>query len=196
MEAFLNEMLPRFLDPAIVWKPINYGSKHRLLTTLPTRLRGYANFSPALRPKSLVLVDRDDDDCLDLKAQLETACRAASLTTLAVAEAGQSFDVVNRVVIEELEAWYFGDIDALCAEWPGIPVTLGKQARFRNPDGIAGGTHEALLSVLQRAGHFKGLDRLPKIEAARRMGKRVDPANNQSHSFRAFLTGLCALVAA
>lgn len=195
MEAFLNEMLPRYLDPAIAWKPINYGSKHRLLATLPTRLRGYANINPAYRPKSLVLVDRDDDDCLALKAQLEAACHAANLISRAAAQAEHSFDIVNRVVIEELEAWYFGDISALRTAWPGVPATLGHQARFRNPDAVLGGTHEALLSVLQRAGHFKGLDRLPKIEAARRMGKLVDPENNQSQSFNAFLTGLQALVA-
>jgi hypothetical protein len=195
MEAFLNEMLPRYLDPVIAWKPINYGSKHRLLNTLPTRLRGYANIDQVYRPKSLILVDRDDDDCLELKNRLEIACREANLTTRGGAQIGQFIDVVNRIVVEELEAWYFGDIAALLTVWPGVPATLGQQARFRNPDAVSGGTHETLLSVLQRAGHFKRLDRLPKIDAARRMGKLVEPDRNQSHSFQTFLAGLQALVA-
>ena len=62
---------------------------------------------------------------------------------------------------------------------------------FRNPDAIAGGTWEALERVLRQAGYFGG--GLPKIEVAREMAKHMDPARNESTSFRQFAQGLASL---
>lgn len=195
MEAFLGDFLPRILSEASDWKIIDHSSKWQLLNNLPVRLLGYAKMPILHRPKVLVLVDRDDDECSMLKARLESACNNASLFSKTSPGVAGTFDVVNRIVVEELEAWYFGDVHALCEAWPGVPATLGAQARFRDPDAITGGTHEALLGVLQKAGHFRGMERLPKIDAARRMGALIDPAHNRSVSFQHFLTGLNALVA-
>ncbi|MGH7753687.1 MAG: DUF4276 family protein, partial [Gemmatimonadales bacterium] len=59
---------------------------------------------------------------------------------------------------------------------------------FRDPDGIAGGTWEALERVLQRAGYFKA--GLRKIEAARTISNNMDPDRNRSASFTAFRDAL------
>lgn len=195
MEAFLEDLLPRIVPQAVDRKIINHGSKWQLLQRLPNRLVGYARIPVLHRPKILILIDRDDDDCVVLKQRLEDGCRHAGLTSRTRPSGDGLFDVVNRIVIEELEAWYFGDVAAMAREWPGVPATLAAQARFRDPDAIAGGTHEVLLSVLQKAGHFRGQERLPKIDAARRMGAGIDPARNRSASFKHFMTGLDALVA-
>ena len=101
------------------------------------------------------------------------------------------FVVLNRIAVEELEAWFFGDIAALANAFPGVSPTLGAQARYRDPDAIAGGTWEALQRVLQKAGYFGG--GLPKIEVARTLAKHMDPARNTSSSFRQFVQGLAAL---
>jgi len=195
MEAFLGDFLPRIIPDISDLKIIDHSSKWQLLNTIPIRLLGYAKIPILHRPKVLVLVDRDDDECMTLKARLELACSNASLFSKTSPAVAGTFDVVNRIVVEELEAWYFGDVHALCEAWPGVSATLGAQARFRDPDAITGGTHEALLGVLQKAGHLRGMERLPKIDAARRMGALVDPARNSSASFQHFLTGLNALVA-
>lgn len=195
MVAFLNDLLPRVLAKGIVWKIIDHTSKWQLLSNLPVRLRGYARQPVLYRPKILVLVDRDNDECTALKDRLERVCRDANLRSKTKPDGAGAFDVVNRIVVEELEAWYFGDVDAMVQGWPGVSVNLAENAKFRDPDAIAGGTHEAFLGILQRAGHFRGLERLPKIDAARRMGSLVDPERNRSASFRNFLTGLQTLVA-
>lgn len=195
MEAFLEGLLPRILEPEIPLKIINHGSKSQLLKGLPQRLLGYSKCPLAYRPKVLVLIDRDAADCLALKAQLEGACHAANLPTKSAPAADGAFEVVNRIVIEELEAWYFGAVPALAAAFPGTPLTLANKQKFRDPDAVGGGTHEQLLRVLQNAGHYKGLDRLPKIDAARRMGALIEPAANRSASFSHFLSGLHALQA-
>lgn len=194
MQAFLEGLLPRVLDQGTPFKIINHESKHQLLAAVPKRLLGYSRYSRvATRPKVLVLLDRDADNCIKLKAQLEKACRDANLTSKSMPELDGSFEVVNRIIVEELEAWYFGAVPALVVAFPGVPATLADKQGFRDPDAVRGGTHEQLLKVLQRAGHFAGLDRLPKIATARTMGLLVDPATNRSTSFSHFLSGLKAL---
>ncbi|WP_302480052.1 DUF4276 family protein [Sphingomonas bacterium] len=193
MESFLKTLLPRHIDPRILFRSIDYGSKQQLLSRLPARMMGYARIPIDHRPLSLVLVDRDDDDCMSLKQRLNDACVAAGLRTRAATETG-ALDVVNRIVVEELEAWFFGDATALDKEWSGAGRVIAK-AGFRDPDAIRGGTHEALLRELQRAGHLRGLTRLPKIDTARSMGALIDPGRNTSCSFQHFWTGLHSLLA-
>lgn len=193
MEAFIRDFLPRILAQDVSWRPINHGSKTQLLAELPRRLTGYARMPIEYRPRALVLVDRDDDDCLELKTRLEAAVSAAGLSHKA--QAGVvDFDVVNRIVIEELEAWYFGDMEAVAAEWPGVRVSLGNSARYRDPDAIGGGTHEAFLRVLKQAGYWKDQAKLPKVETARKMAALINPERNRSASFQHFMSGLNALV--
>lgn len=194
MEAFLRDFVPRVLPSGIPWRPIDHGSKWQLLRALPDRLRGYAAIPVGYRPKILVLVDRDDDDCIALKRQLDDATHGAGLVSRTGNHNGE-FDVVNRIVVEELEAWFFGDGTALAQGWPGVPTSLPNCQRYRDPDAILGGTHEALLAVLQKAGHWRGMAKLPKSEVARRMATLIDPARNRSRSFHHFMTGLQALVA-
>lgn len=194
MEAFLEGALPKILNANIPRKIIDHGSKKHLIRELPNRLQGYAKYPVDYRPKSLVLLDRDNDDCLALKAVLEEYCRDASLATKSSPSADGTFDVVNRIVIEELEAWYFGAIPALTLAYPGVPANLSAQHNFRDPDGVAGGTHETLLRVFQHCGHYKGLKHLPKIETARRVSALLDPGSNRSRSFQQFLAGLNSLV--
>jgi hypothetical protein len=101
--------------------------------------------------------------------------------------------VLNRLAIEELEAWFFGDVGALRAAYPGIPSSLGERANYRDPDAIRGGTWEALERELQRAGHHR--EGLAKIKAAQEIAAHMAPERNRSRSFQAFRQGLLDLVA-
>jgi hypothetical protein len=93
--------------------------------------------------------------------------------------------VAIRLAIEELEAWYFGDWDAVRAAYPRVPDTIPNQANYRDPDAIAGGTWEAFERVLKRAGYFQ--TGLRKIEAARAISEHWQLEGNRSHSFRVFV---------
>ena len=57
-------------------------------------------------------------------------------------------------LIEELEAWFFGDIAAIHAVYPRVSIHLGSRANFRDPDAIPGGTWEALERVFKRGRLF------------------------------------------
>ena len=128
---------------------------------------------------------------MELKRRLDSCCRDARLSCRAH-ELGDAIQVLNRIVIEELEAWYFGDWPAVRRAFPRVPKTVPKQAKYRQPDAIAGGTWEALERILQRAGYFK--TGLRKIELARTVGCYADAEHNRSHSFQTFRKGLQDLV--
>lgn len=186
MEAFLRELLPRLLGDQITYQVYPSRSKDDLLRKLPARLRGYASWLPD-DWRIVVVVDCDDDECFSLKQILENEAARAGLRTRA-AVGGSDWQLVNRIAVEELEAWYFGDWEAVCEAYSGVPLTLPNRAGFRNPDAIHGGTWERLERILQDAGYFP--TGLRKIELARALGRRIDLHRNRSCSFKVFRDAL------
>ncbi len=182
MEAFLRVLLPRLLPPDRCFGVRVFQGKHDLLRKLESRLRGYAKWLPDDH-RIFVMVDRDNDDCHELKARLEEAAGRAGLLTRPRANA-RPWQVVNRVVIEELEAWYFGDWDAVRVAYPKVSSTISNKAPYRVPDAIAGGTWEAFERILKRHGYFS--TGLRKVEAARAIAVHIDPKRNCSQSFGLF----------
>lgn len=180
-EAALAPLLPMLL-PSTTFEVHSFGSKDRLKKKLRDRLRGYASWLPDDQ-RIVVLVDRDDDDCVELKKQLLEDVAASRLRPRS---RGQAWQVAIRIVVEELEAWYFGDWEAVRKAYPKVPPTIPKQAKYRDPDAIAGGTWEALERVLQSAGYFPG--GLAKIELARTVSSHMRFERNNSRSFQAFST--------
>jgi hypothetical protein len=188
-EAFLGGFLRHLLPADTTWNPIVFQGKSDLLTNLERRLKGYKAWMPA-DWKIVVLIDEDRADCLSLKRRMEAAATGAGMISKSEAKGG-TFNVLNRIAVEELEAWFFGDIEALATAYPGVSPNLGAKAHYQNPDAISGGTWEALERVLQRAGYFGG--GLSKIEVAREMARRMNPGRNKSASFKCFAAGLAAL---
>lgn len=180
-EAFLDGLLRRLLG-TVSYSIYPFQCKDELLKRLPDRLRGYSAWLPE-NFRIVILVDRDDDDCRELKAKLEQSAQNVGLATRS-RRAQDQFAVVNRIVIEELEAWYFGDWEAVRAAYPRVPTAVPRRAPFRDPDGIRGGTWEAFERVLKRAGYFK--TGLRKIEAARAIALHIEPTRNRSRSFQVF----------
>jgi hypothetical protein len=98
--------------------------------------------------------------------------------------------VINRIVVEELEAWYFGDWQAVRSAFPSVPESIPRQAGYRIPDEIRGGTWERFEQVLKRAGYFS--TGLRKLECAKAVARHMRPERNGSRSFQAFLEALSA----
>ena len=188
MEVFLRALLPRLLGAA-PFEIRTFQCKKDLLTRLPDRLRGYAWFPEDYRV--VVIVDQDSDACQELKQKLEQHALDAGLPTRTHPQQGH-FTIVNRIAIEELEAWYFGDWEAVRTAYPRVSQNVPRRARFRNPDAIAGGTWEAFERTLQRHGYFK--EGLRKIEAARSIAQYLDPASNTSRSFQVLRDALLEFV--
>ena len=180
MESFLRIVFPVILGQEATFDIHPFQGKQDLMDKLPSRLRGYANWIPA-SSRILVLVDRDDEECAHLKSRMEQVAAAAGLRT--PSSGGGHWQVANRIAIEELESWYFGDWEAVRECYPKVKSTVPDKAQFRDPDRI-GGTCEAFERVLQAAGYFKG--GLRKVEAAREISAHFVPERNRSRSFQVF----------
>ena len=182
MEMALEQLLPRMLAGAD-FQIIRFQCKDDLLKNLPDRLRGYSQWLPA-NWAILVLVDRDDDDCRVLKQAMEKMAADSRLLSKTLAGHGQPFQVANRIAVEELEAWFFGDWTAVQTAYPRVSASQVSKQGFRDPDAVLGGTWEALERVLKKAGYFK--TGLRKMECAKQVAQHMEPARNASRSFQAF----------
>jgi hypothetical protein len=161
--------------------------KGDLLQNLSNRLRGYRRWLP-VDWCIVVLIDEDRQDCHKLKTDLEGIALKAGFATKTTPNKKNRFEVLNRLAIEELEAWFFGDVTALRSTYPRVSPNLGKKAKYRDPDAIKGGTWEALERVLQAAGYHRG--GLAKIAAAREISDHMDAWRSTSRSFQVFRDGL------
>lgn len=187
----LEQILPKILSQKITYKIHDFRGKSDLIKKLPDRLAGYKTWIPE-DYKIIILVDRDDESCQNLKSKLEKIAIKKGFITKSISKNQKAFQVLNRIAIEELEAWFFGDVKAMVSAYPKVSPNLGQKAKFRNPDQINGGTWEALEQVLQRAGYHQG--GLEKVKAAREISKFMNPQNNRSPSFQVFYQGLLEMI--
>ena len=185
-EVLLRGLIPK-VAPEATFEVRVFNGKQALLRKLSERLRGYASWISSADTRIVVLVDRDDDDCHDLKSHLVSVAEAAGLSVASYAEQSQGL-VLNRIVIEELEAWFLGDPNALTACYPRVPITYVSRAAYRDPDAIKGGTWEALERLLQQSGYIKG--GLAKVSIARELVEHMSLEENRLLSFQHFRDGL------
>jgi len=189
-EAALDELVPKIV-PHATFRVHPYQGKPDLLRKLPSRLKGYRRWLPA-DWRIVVLLDADTpESCRELKEGVEAIVHDAGLSTPSSKRTHSPVEVLVRLAVEELEAWFFGDIDALRTAYPRVPATLAEKAKYRDPDAIRGGTCEELERVLRRAGYHG--TRYPKITGARNIAPHMDPLQNHSRSFQVFRDGLLAL---
>ena len=189
METALRLLLPKMIGD-LSFEIYPYQCKQDLLANLPDRLRGYRQWLIE-NWRIVVLLDLDDEDCRLLKDHLEQVAIAAGLSTKSTVLV-KPYVVVNRLAIEELEAWYFGDWTAVRAAYPRVSRSIPYKAKYRDLDAIHGGTWEAFERILKRAGYFAG--GLRKIEAARAIAQYMTPEINRSKSFQVFRSCLREMV--
>jgi hypothetical protein len=173
----LEQLIPKIVGPDHTFAIRDFGSKYELMKKLESRFRGYAKRMSDWDARIVVLVDEDRQDCRALKKEIMEMAKRAGIDD----------KVLCRIVVEELEAWFFGDLEALRKVYPKLSASLHTQARYRNPDRIPGGTWEHLDKLLRQSGYSAGLR---KTETAALVARYMDPWNNRSSSFCAFRDGL------
>ena len=191
LESALTQLLPKILPSTVSSKIHAFRGKPDLLAKLPDRLKGYQAWLPP-DWKIVVLIDEDREDCRKLKEKLEIMAISAGLITKSSCQKDKSFQVLNRIVVEELEAWFFGDVQAIRQAYPKVSANLANQQPYRDPDAIKGGTWEALERVLQKAGYHPG--GLEKYKASSDISQYMNPESNRSKSFQVFYQGLLEII--
>lgn len=187
-EITLRNIIPKMVGGECKFRILSFQGKYDLLSKLPHYLKSYPKSLPD-NSYIIVLIDRDNDDCRLLKQKLEAIAKETGLFTKSNPDPHGRYQVINRIVIEELEAWFFGDIDAIQAAYPRIiSRRLGRKQPYRDPDAISGGTWEALEKELKKAGYYR--NGMPKIETARKISEYMLPIRNRSKSFQVFMNTL------
>ena len=153
--------------------------KRMLLARLPAILRGYAK-TPGI-DAVVVVIDSDRKSCQDFLHELRT-----------VASASGYLNTMIRIAIEEIEAWYLGDQPAIQMAY--ARAKLGILARY-DQDSVCG-TWELLADIV----HPGGIQAVNKVgwplpgtlkhEWAERIGAHMNIEQNNSPSFRKFVSGL------
>lgn len=191
-EAALKQLVPKLLPAEVDCEYHSFQGKPDLLTKLPERLRGYSKRSiPDLR--IVVLIDRDNDNCRALKRKVEGIIHNSHIVPVHSQSNAGSMKILTRIAIEEIEAWFLGDMMAIRKAYPRVPDHLEKRKGLRSPDEIKGGTWEYLERILQKHGYYRG--GLEKIRAASEIAIYMEPSRNRSRSFQAFCQGLNKLIA-
>ncbi len=193
MEFALRNLLPKIVKSGTRYDIRSFQGKSDLIKNLPSRLKAYYKRQDSTL-RIIILVDEDREDCLKLKARLEKIAQEVGFITRSKAGAGNSYQVVNRIAVEELEAWFFGDVEALLMAYPKlkqISKTIKNRKEFLYPENISNGTWEMLERLLQKAGYYAG--GLPKLEVARKVSAFMEPERNISKSFQLFRKDLMEL---
>ena len=168
MKYLLDELLPRILPQGVEFQTIPHNGKRALERSIPRKLRGWNEPGDV---RFVILHDQDTRDCRELKRSLLSLCR----------DAGRS--VLVRIACQEMEAWYFGDIEALAQAYdrPKL-LKLSAQKRFRVPDDIPF-PKETLYQLIPE-------HKNQQIAGAKRIAPYMEVGRNTSESFRQFVDGV------
>lgn len=169
MRVLLDELLPR-LFPGWVdgqhFQCIPHEGKSDLDRSIPRKLASWR--IPGDR--FVIVRDNDNADCIHLKARLRSLCERS----------GRS-ETLIRLVCQELESWYLGDLAVLAAAFhlPKLDTPANRK-RFAHPDDW----QKPSLEVKRLAPTFH------KISGARAAARYLRPENNRSKSLQVFVAGV------
>ncbi|MGL4593550.1 MAG: DUF4276 family protein [Thermoguttaceae bacterium] len=169
MKELLEMILPQIV-PGVETLVISHNGKSDLRQSIPRKLRAWQ----CSDDKFIIVHDQDSHDCKVLKKELQTLCDE------------HRKNCVVRIVCHELEAWYFGDLEAVAAAYgkPNLFVKYGNNKKYRIPDAI-GNAKEELRKLIPE---------LQQISGATRIGSQMDIGRNTSHSFKTFVSGVKKIV--
>lgn len=147
------------------WVIINHQGKADLERSYPNKLQRWNEAGV----KFVILRDNDGSDCVALKRRLVEKVPA------------RAPEYLVRIVCQELESWFLGDMAAVAAAYPAA----GRHPQFsslskRDPDILANASD--LIRELSGTG--------AKISRAVEIAQKMQPTGNRSTSFQVFVSGL------
>lgn len=202
-ERLVSQLIPQLLGPegeTHTWRLHKYRgigklphnlqnapdpAKRALLDQLPRLLRGYAQ-TPWVNAV-VVLINTDSRACNEVLSEMKAVAQAAS----------PDLNVLFRLAVEEVEAWYLGDQAAISAAYPKIKLDV--LSRYV-PDMVTG-TWELLADAVVAGGSI-GIKKTGwpasgnlKHEWAEKITPNLVLDRNLSPSFRKFCEGVRRIAA-
>ena len=168
LETFMSRFWPTRI-PGVDWIALSFQGRSDLEKNIAPKMMSW-NYGT---PHFVILRDQDGSDCKQLKTKL---CEIA-------AQGGHTFTV--RVVCNELESWFLGELESVEAAYPASKASKHKNAaKFRVPDDLGNANEE-----LEKLVHIAG-----KVGRAEAIASCFDPAKCVSRSFQVFWKTLMTLM--
>lgn len=164
MKCFLDGILPKVLPEEISYITIPHEGKSDLQKSIPIKLRAWTESGV----KFVIVQDQDTNDCRELKQKLIELCKF------------DSHEKLIRIACRELEAWYFGDLQAVSVAYGKNLTKLANKSAYRIPDNIMNPKKELR----------KYLPNHQQISGAKKIAEHIDVDRNTSHSFKCFIQGV------
>lgn len=163
-KELLDILLPRILPPGISFITIPHEGKADLQKSVTIKLKAWNE------PDShfVIIQDQDSNDCHLLKMKIKDLCK----------DCGK--DVLIRIACHEMEAWYFGDLEAVSRAYGKDLTKYSGKKQYRDPDAIASPKRELR----------KLLPEHEQIAGARKIAPYMNPDRNTSRSFNTLINGL------
>lgn len=169
MKTLLEGLLPRIFPGMVAGEHflcITHEGKSDLDISIPRKLQAWR----IPDDRFVILRDNDNALCVDLKARFIRICE----------QSGRP-DTLIRLVCQELESWYIGDLPALAEAFGnGKLNSPALQKRFVDPD-----VWQKPSAELARL-----IPSFQKGSAAKSMAETLEVDRNQSRSFRFFVSGV------
>jgi hypothetical protein len=147
--------------------------KKALKTALPT-------ISKSQGVKILITIDQDKDDCKNLKKELQKIIQEKC-----------HCDYKIRIICQELESWFFGDLNAVSLAYPRFKFEQHRnKSRPKNVDEIDKPSKE-LVKILEKIYSKK----ISKRELCEKISPLLNIAQNTSNSFNQTIQAIQHLIA-
>jgi len=171
----LGNKIPKGLNPAID------AQKRILLDQLPKLFRGFGR-TPGV-DAVIVVVDTDKRNCTEFLAELHELLEKCD---------PKPNNTLFRLAVEEIEAWYFGDNDAVLTAYPKakkkVLESYISDSVCDTWEHLANAVHPKGAAAIKKAG-WPSSGQL-KHEWAEKISPHMNIDRNDSPSFRKFVEGL------
>lgn len=175
MVELLRGVLPKVFPDWVEnqhWIAVPHSGKSDLEASVPRKLRAWN----VPGDRFVIMRDNDGGDC-----------RAHKQRLLGLAAVRPADQVLVRIVCQELEGWFLGDLEAVAQAYPVADRQLKARPRkYHDPDRMTNASDELrlLTEVPGKVGRAKTISAHLSIEA------------NLSRSFQVFIAGLKRITAA
>lgn len=166
IKRVLDVLMPKILPEGVTFRTYPHQGKQDLEKAIRSTMPSISKI-----PGSRIIISRDQDsgECTVVKSNIEKQVQG---------KVGCPYKI--RIVCQELESWFLGDLQALSKAFPRFnPDAIAGKAAMRFVDGIANPS-QYLLKVIPE---YASTEHLPKIENAERIAPFMDINENKSISF-------------
>lgn len=164
----MNNITPNGVE-GIDWSIQTFSGKADLKSNFPKKMKGWTYNDPHF----IIMRDNDGADCIALKDKFTKLAEPIN----------KPFNI--RIVCQELESWFIGDLNAVELAYPSSKaMTYQQKSKYRDPDKLTNAAEE-----LEKIVQVKS-----KLGKAEKIAPHLNLLNNTSNSFNILMSTVNGLI--